>query len=137
MIRLIVSGLRTCERKDLVTNEISKYILEIGGIDEIVAGGSEGVERFAKEYAYEQGIKYVEFLPDWQSHINAASFIRDAQMAEYGTHLLVISNGVSKESLNLIQEARKNRLAIKTIGVFKEGSDSSSAYVSVYPGTFY
>ena len=92
MKRLIVSGLRTCDRKDIVAAEISKYIMEIGGVDEIVSGGSEGVDLFAKEYAQENGIKYVEFLPDWQSHINAASFIRDARMVEYGTHLLVLSN---------------------------------------------
>ncbi|HPP76739.1 DUF2493 domain-containing protein [Methanospirillum sp.] len=137
MNRLIVSGLRTCDRKDIVSAEISRYILEIGGVDEIVSGGSEGVDRFAKEYALEQGIPYVEFVPDWQSHINAASFIRDARMAEYGTHLLVLSNGISKESLNLIEEARKNRLTIKTIGVFKGLPEHESGYAGAYPGTFY
>jgi len=79
----------------------------------------------------------VEFIPDWQSHINAAGFIRDARMAEYGTHLLVLSNGISKESLNLIEEARKNRLTIKTIGVFKATPEHDSGYAGAYPGTFY
>ena len=137
MKRLIVSGLRTCDRKDIVSNEISKYIMEIGGVDEIVSGGSEGVDLFAKEYAQESGIKHVEFLPDWQSHINAASFIRDARMVEYGTHLLVLSNGISKESLNLLEEARKNRLTIKTIGVFKGMPEQESGYAGASPGTFY
>ena len=111
--------------------------MEIGGIDEIVPMGSEGVDLFAKEYAQENGIKHGEFLPDWQSHINAASFIRDARMVEYGTHLLVLSNGISKESLNLIEEARKNRLTIKTIGVFKGMPEHESGYAGAYPGTFY
>ena len=44
MKKLIVTGLRTCERKDLVYAEISKYISEIGGVDEIVSGGSGGVD---------------------------------------------------------------------------------------------
>jgi len=137
MKKLIVSGLRTCKRKDIVFTEISKYIAEIGGVDEIISGGMEGVDLLAKEYAQENGIKHMEFVPDWQSHINAASFIRDARMVEYGTHLLVLSNGISKESLNLIEEARKNRLTIKTIGVFKGMSEQETGYAGAYPGTFY
>ena len=53
MKKLIVSGLRTCERKDIVYNEISKYIAELGGVDEIVTGGSKGVDQYSKEYALE------------------------------------------------------------------------------------
>ncbi|HOL41494.1 MAG TPA: hypothetical protein PLY78_06660, partial [Methanospirillum sp.] len=46
MKKLIVTGLRTCERKDLVYAEISKFIAEIGGVDEIVSGGSSGVDQY-------------------------------------------------------------------------------------------
>lgn len=52
--------------------------------------------------------------------MNAAGLVRDARMAEYGTHLLVLSNGASKESRNLIAEAKKNNLTIKTIGYVEE-----------------
>jgi len=52
--------------------------------------------------------------------LNAAGLVRDARMAEYGTHLLVLSNGSSKESRNLIAEAKKNNLTIKTIGYVEE-----------------
>lgn len=127
MKKLIVTGLRTCERKDLVYAEISKYIAEIGGVDEIVSGGSSGVDRYTKQYAEEHGIKYKEFAPDFQSHINAATFIRDAEMAEYATHLLVLSNGLSKESKNLIAEARANNLQVKSVGGF-EGRSESETY---------
>lgn len=127
MKKLIVTGLRTCERKDLVYAEISKYIAEIGGVDEIVSGGSSGVDRYTKQYAEEHGIKYKEFAPDFQSHINAAIFIRDAEMAEYATHLLVLSNGLSKESKNLIAEARANNLQVKSVGGF-EGRSESETY---------
>ena len=102
MKKLIVTGLRTCERKDLVYTEINKYISEIGGVDEIISGGSLGVDMFTREYAQEHGIKFREFAPDFQSHINAATFVRDSEMAEYATHLLVLSNGISKESKNLM-----------------------------------
>jgi len=127
MKKLIVTGLRTCERKDLVYAEISKYISEIGGVDEIVSGGASGVDTYTKQYAQEHGIKYKEFAPDFQSHINAATFIRDSEMAEYATHLLVLSNGISKESKNLIAEARANKLQIKSVGGF-EGRSETEPY---------
>jgi len=127
MKKLIVTGLRTCERKDRVYAEISKYVSEIGGVDEIVSGGSKGVDFYTKEYATEHGIKFREFAPDFQSHINAATFIRDAEMAEYATHLLVLSNGVSKEAKNLIKEAHVNNIQVKSVGGF-EGRIESETY---------
>ncbi len=136
MKKLIVTGLRTCERKDLVFAEISKYISEIGGVDEIVSGGSAGVDMYAKAYAEEHGIKFKEFAPDFQSHINAATFIRDAEMAEYATHLLVLSNGISKESKNLIAEARANNLQVKSVGGFEGRSESETYKPGVVPSLY-
>jgi hypothetical protein len=118
MIKLIVSGVRRCDRKDAVFSEINKYIAEIGTADEIIAGGSTGVDLLAKMYAEEHSIAYKEFVPNWQDDLNAAGLVRDTRMAEYGTHLLVLSNGVSKESKNLIEEAKRNNLIIKTVGFF-------------------
>lgn len=130
MKKLIVTGFRTCE-KDLVFAEISKHISEIGGVDEIVSGGLGGIDTFTKQFAEEHGIKLKEFAPDFQSHINAATFIRDIEMAEYGTHLLVLSNGISKESKNLIIKAKANNLQIKNVGGI-EGSSETEHYK---PGT--
>lgn len=133
MKKLIVTGLRTCERKDLVYAEINKYISEIGGVDEIVSGGSSGVDRFTREYAQEHGIKFKEFVPDFQSHINAATFIRDAEMAEYATHLLVLSNGISKESKNLIAEAKANNLQVKSVGGFEGRTETEHYHAGAFP----
>ncbi|MCA1917422.1 SLOG family protein [Methanospirillum hungatei] len=136
MKKLIVTGLRTCERKDRVYAEISKYISEIGGVDEIVSGGFGGVDTYTRQYAEEHGIKYKEFAPDFQSHINAALFIRDSEMAEYGTHLLVLSNGVSKESKNLIAEARSHNLQVKSVGGFEGRSESETYKPGIVPSLY-
>lgn len=136
MSTLIVSGLRTCERKETVFAEISRYVSEIGSVKEIVAGGSTGVDAYAKEYAQVHNLKYKEYAPNWQDDLNAAGLIRDARMAEYGTHLLVLSNGASKESKNLISEAKRNNLAIKTVGVFEDMPDADSKVSTGIP-SFY
>lgn len=120
MKKLIISGPRTCRKFTTVSSEIAKYIKEINGVDEIITGGSTGVDLIAREYALQNNIAYKEFAPNWQDDLNAAGLVRDARMAETGTHLLVLSNGASKESRNLIAEAKKNNLVIKTIGYVEE-----------------
>lgn len=137
MKKLIVTGLRTCERKEKVYAEISKHIAELGGVDEIITGGSKGVDQFSKAYAEEHGIKVKEFVPDWQSYINSAGFIRDCEMVEYGTHLLILSNGVSKESSHLIAEAKKASMPVKSVGGFEGRSDSETLPAGAFPQAFY
>ena len=136
MKKLIISGIRTCNRKDAVFAEINKFVSEIGAVDEIVAGGSTGVDLIAKMYAESRSLKYKEFAPNWQDDLNAAGMVRDAQMAEYGTHLLVLSNGVSKESKNLIAEAKRHNLVIKTVGVCEGIPDSEMAHPTGHPAAF-
>lgn len=133
MAKLIITGLRTCDRKETVFQEINSYLAEIGPVEEIVSGGSTGVDSFAKEYASMHQVKHKEFAPDWECDLNAASFIRDARMAAYATHLLVISNGSSKESKNLIQEATRNNLIIKTVGVLPEQPVSEGVFTTGRP----
>ncbi|HWQ66402.1 MAG TPA: SLOG family protein [Methanospirillum sp.] len=118
MSKVIISGIRTCDQKVPVTAEIEKFLSEIGNVKEIVTGGSTGVEKIAKEYAGELNIKNKEILPDWEADLNAAGMIRDSKLAEYGSHLLVLSDGVSKGCNNLIQEAKRNNLIIKVVLLF-------------------
>ncbi|MDD1724230.1 MAG: DUF2493 domain-containing protein [Methanospirillum sp.] len=120
MKKLIISGPRTCRKFAAVSKEIERYIAELNGVDEIVAGGSTGVDLIAKQFALDNQIPYKEFEPNWQDDMNAAGMIRDAHMTEYGTHLLILSNGASKESRNLLSEAKRNNLTIKTVGYVED-----------------
>ena len=82
MAKLIVTGLRTCDRRETVFSEIQKYLSEIGPVDEIISGGSTGVDKYAREFAESHQIKYKEFAPNWQDDLNAAGLVRDSRMAE-------------------------------------------------------
>ena len=123
MSKLIISGIRTCDQKGPVTAEIEKFISEIGSVKEIVTGGSIGVEKIAKEYAGEINVKNKEILPDWEADLNAAGMIRDFKLAKYGSHLLVLSDGVSKGCNNLIVEAERKNLIIKVVNIFPNPHD--------------
>jgi len=123
VIKLIIAGPRSCTRNVAIFNQIRQYIEELGGADEIVSGGSTGIDMMAKQYAYEHQISYKEFIPNWQDDLNAAGIVRDLRMAEYGTHLLVFRSGSSKESEHLIHQAEHNHLIIRII----EASDRKTA----------
>ena len=125
MIRLIIAGPRSCTKNASVFQEIRQYISDIGGVDEIVTGGSTGVDLMARQYALMHQITYKEFLPNWQNDLNAAGIVRDGRMAEYATHLLVFFHNDSKESMNLLMEAEHNHLIIKCINAPARNSSAS------------
>ena len=125
MSKVIISGIRTCNMREPVTLEIEKFISEIGNVSEIVTGGSTGIETIAKEYAGEMKIKSKEILPDWEADLNAAGMIRDSKLADYGSHLLVLSDNVSKGCNNLILEAERNNLFIKIVNLFPVSGSAS------------
>lgn len=118
MSKVIISGIRTCDQKDPVVAEINSFIAEIGNVTEIVTGGSTGVEKIAKEHAGVIGLKNKEILPDWEADLNAAGMIRDEKLAAYGSHLLVLTDGVTKGCNHLIQEAQRENLTIKVVPLF-------------------
>lgn len=121
MIRLIITGPRACTKNNAVISEISEYITQLGGVDEIITGGASGVDMMAKQYAREHAISYREFIPNWQNDLNAAGMIRDTRMAEYATHLLVFVTEGTKESQNLMDEAQRNHLRIRMITPREKG----------------
>lgn len=74
-------------------------------ITEIVSGGAKGVDRFAEEWATEQGLELKIFKPIyddamWPSKL--APLHRNAQMAEYGDALLALWDGLSGGTANMI-----------------------------------
>lgn len=115
MIRLIIAGPRSCTKNASVFQEIARYITEIGGVDEIITGGSTGVDLMAKQYAREHQISYKEFIPNWQNDLNAAGLVRNTHMVEYSTHLLAFFHNESKESMDLLMQAEASHLIIKKI----------------------
>ena len=100
---------------------------------EIVSGGQrDGADGFAKKFALELGMKYVEFPPvhySWNMHCKLSAtkynkpyyvtnyFKRNKQIAEYSDIVIAfIPNGVeSKGTMNTIEYAKKFKKLIKIL----------------------
>ena len=92
---------------------------------EIVSGGErEGADGFAKKYALEFGLKYVEFPPshyNWNMHCKLPAtkynkpyyvsnyFKRNKQIAEYADYIVAFihKNSKTKGAMHTIKEAQK------------------------------
>lgn len=109
-MKLIIAGsryLNNVKYLDMIDCIIKQKQLEV---KEVVSGGAKGIDTLGEIWARENGIPIVRFPADWEQYGNPAGFIRNAQMANYGTALLVIRLKSSKGSRSMLTEAIKARL---------------------------
>ncbi len=74
---------------------------------EIVSGGAKGVDTQAQAYAGLHEIPFKLFKADWDTHGKIAGHKRNAQMAEYSDILVLIWDGKSTGSLNMLETMSK------------------------------
>jgi hypothetical protein len=82
-------------------------------IECIVCGEARGVDTAGREWAVKHGIRIESFPADWNQYGKSAGHKRNAKMAAYGSHLLLIWNGRSKGSANILENAQFRRLTIR------------------------
>ena len=87
-------------------------------VTELVSGGAVGVDAVAASYARANGIKLVEFLPDYELFGKRAPIVRDKQIAEYADIGFAFWDGSSKgtvHTVNFFKDLRKPvRIFVKT-----------------------
>lgn len=103
-MKLAVIGGRTFTDEKRLFEELDKY----ENITEIVSGGCpRGADLHGKRYAYMKGIKYTEYLPDWELHGKPAGIIRNRYIIDHCEEILAAHDGVSKGTLFSINYAIK------------------------------
>jgi hypothetical protein len=114
MNRVIIAGSRDITNYSLVLDAIrdSGFV-----INEVVSGGARGPDSLGEKYASENDIPIKKFPADW-SLGKSAGYIRNKQMAEYGTHLIAVTNG-SRGTAHMIDLAKSNGLIIYVKNVNK------------------
>lgn len=111
-IRLIVAGSREGVSRGLVHVYISQWIEEHGVPDLVVHGDYRGVDTYAKMWAKKMGIPTKPFPANWKKYGKRAGPLRNQEMAEFSTHLLVIHTPNSKGSRDMKKAARRVGLHI-------------------------
>ena len=81
----------------------------------IVCGEARGADSLGKRYAQERGIPVKSFPADWDKHGKKAGYIRNEEMAQHADALAVFWDGKSRGTANMIDLARRYKLAIRII----------------------
>ncbi len=110
-MRVIIAGSREITDYDLVKEEI-----KLSGFDitEVVCGTARGVDMCGESYAKEMNIPIKYFPAEWEQYGKRAGQIRNALMSEHADALILVWDGSSKGSFNMLQNAAKQQLKIYT-----------------------
>lgn len=106
-MKTIIAGSRSIESYDLVRH----YIQELDWtISEVVCGCAQGVDSWGEMWALENNIPIKYFKADWFLGRKAGP-IRNKAMAEYADALLLIWDGKSNGSRDMLRIARETNLS--------------------------
>lgn len=117
--KVIIAGGRDFNDYELLNKEASLFLSEIenGDAVQIVSGGAKGVDAMGERFAEENSLDVIVFPADWTKYGRAAGPKRNAQMAEYATHLLSFWDGKSKGTKSMISLAKKNKIEVKVVAI--------------------
>jgi hypothetical protein len=96
--------------------------------DLIISGGGGNVDNAAEEYANRNNIPFELYVAEWQIHGRGAGPIRNKAMAEAGTQLLVVWDGKSRGSKNMIREMNKRNKRVCLAHVIPSGVEFIQDY---------
>ena len=99
-MKVIIAGTRSVNDYKLVVQSIERSGFNI---TEVVSGCATGVDTLGEQWARANNIPIKEMPADWNRFGNSAGPMRNRQMAEYADAAIVIWDGESRGSRNMIE----------------------------------
>lgn len=114
-MKVIIAGSRTITGADVGERQGVFCRLHSTKFDvtEVVCGEARGIDTLGKAWAIANGIPVASFPADWKTHRKAAGPIRNKEMAAYADALILIWDGVSRGSANMLASAKAQGLLIE------------------------
>lgn len=82
-------------------------------ITEVVSGGARGVDTLGELWATHEGIPWRRFKPNYPAYgRNFAPKMRNDEMAQYADALILVWDGKSGGSMDMLARAKRNGLRI-------------------------
>ena len=108
-MRVIIAGSRT------ITDplEVEKAINDSGfQITEVISGGAQGVDSLGAAWANAHAIPCTFFFAEWEAYGKAAGPIRNSEMAASADALILVYDGKSRGSADMLMKANAKGLKI-------------------------
>lgn len=112
--RIIVAGGRDYHDYPFVSKCLGFLLSKLNPKDvEIVEGGARGADALGKKFAEDNGYEFKTFKAYWDKFGKKAGPLRNEQMANYGTHLVLFWDGKSRGSNDMKTQAESKKLIFK------------------------
>lgn len=109
-MKAIIAGTSTATQRDLF-NALSGCSF-VNSITEVVSGCAPGADTHGEFFAACKDIPVVEFPANWNTHGKAAGPIRNQAMADYADALILVWDGKSRGSRDMLRKARAKGLRV-------------------------
>lgn len=81
----------------------------------IVSGGARGADKLGAQFATENNIPLVEFIPDWETFGKSAGYIRNRDIVKNADLVVAFWDGVSKgtkHAIDIAHELKKEVIVV-------------------------
>jgi hypothetical protein len=85
------------------------------GASEIISGGATGVDSLAEQYAQDKRLPMTVIRPDYKTYDRQAPLIRNSQIVAGSDFTLILWDGVSRGSLNVIMTCIRTNKPFKVL----------------------
>jgi hypothetical protein len=85
------------------------------GVSELVSGGASGADSFAERYALEHGLAMTVIRPDYKTYDRQAPLVRNSQIVAASDFTLILWDGGSRGSLNVIMTCIRTNKPFKVL----------------------
>lgn len=73
------------------------------GCSEVISGGAVGVDMLAERFARENNLKLTVVRPDYKTFDRTAPLVRNGQIVRMADYVLILWDGASRGTLNVIK----------------------------------
>ena len=81
-------------------------------ITTIISGGAKGADSLGEKWAEDNNLPTEIYKPDWKKYGRSAGYIRNADIVDNSQHVIAFWDGNSKGTLNSVDRAKKNKIAV-------------------------
>ena len=105
-MKVIIAGSRNIEDYALVVQAMSRCGYEV---TEVVSGCATGIDRLGEQWATTNNIPITEMPANWNRDGKAAGPIRNRDMAKYADAAVIVWDGKSAGTRNMIDEMIRHK----------------------------
>ena len=106
LMKCVIAGSRGIDNYELLEQAFTLCPWS-GKITEIVSGGARGIDAMGERFANEMGLDLTKFPADWDIYGSFAGHKRNKEMAEYTDIALILWDGKSRGTKNMIEQMKK------------------------------